>query len=66
MALIVGISLWVCVVVAPILAILIPLTIKALKLDPSVASGPFITTLIDIVALAIFFLLTLGLLGGHF
>lgn len=63
-ALIVGISLWMTVIIAPLTAILIPLSLRALKLDPAVASGPFITTIIDVSALLIYFGLATLMLGG--
>lgn len=62
--LVVGLSLWLTVMMAPILAILIPVTLHALKFDPAVASGPFITTLIDVTAQIIYFGLATLLLGG--
>jgi len=61
---VVGFSLWMTVMTAPIVAILIPLTLKKLKYDPAVASGPFITTIIDVAALFIYFGLATILLGG--
>jgi magnesium transporter len=64
MSFIVGMSLWLTVILAPIVAIVIPATLKALKFDPAVASGPFITTLIDVGALVIYFGLATLLLGG--
>ena len=64
MSFIVGISLWLTVILAPIVSVLIPLTLRALKFDPAVASGPFITTLIDVGALFIYFGLATLLLGG--
>jgi len=54
-AFVVGISLWITVILAPIVAIVIPLTIKSLKFDPAVASGPFITTIIDVAAIVVYF-----------
>jgi len=62
-AFVVGISLWLTLIVAPIVAIVIPLTLRMLKLDPAAASGPFITTIIDVAALMIYFGLA-GLLLG--
>ncbi|MDY0294778.1 MAG: magnesium transporter [Acholeplasmataceae bacterium] len=62
--LVVGLSLWLTVIVAPILAILIPLALHTFKLDPAVASGPFITTLIDLTAQLIYFGLATLILGG--
>jgi magnesium transporter len=34
---------------------LVPLLINALKIDPAIASGPFITTVNDILSLLIYF-----------
>lgn len=62
-AFVVGLSLWLTLIIAPIVAILIPLTIRALKFDPAAASGPFITTVIDVAALFIYFGLA-GLMLG--
>lgn len=64
MSLVVGLSLWLTVIIAPIIAISIPVTLRALKFDPAVASGPFITTIIDIAALFIYFGLATMMLGG--
>ncbi|MCF7932650.1 MAG: magnesium transporter [Acholeplasmataceae bacterium] len=64
MALIVGLSLWLTVLMAPIIASVVPLALSGLGVDPAVASGPFITTLIDISALIIYFGLATLMLGG--
>ena len=64
LALVVGLSLWLTVIFAPITAILIPITLKMFKADPAAASGPFITTLIDMAALFIYFGLATLFLGG--
>ena len=61
---VVGFSLWLTVVTAPIIALLIPITLNMIKIDPAVASGPFITTLIDVAALFIYFGLATLMLGG--
>lgn len=63
-AFIVGLSLWLTVLIAPIIAVLVPVTLKKLKIDPAVASGPFITTLIDLSAISLYFGLATILLGG--
>ncbi|BCR35522.1 magnesium transporter [Mariniplasma anaerobium] len=63
-AFIVGLSLWLTVLIAPIIAVSVPVTLKKLKLDPAVASGPFITTLIDLSAISLYFGLATILLGG--
>src|SRR3989339_417508 len=61
---VVGLSLWLTVIMAPVVALLIPVTLNLLKIDPAVASGPFITTLIDVAALFIYFGLATFMLGG--
>lgn len=63
-SLIIGLSLWVMLSLAPVLAVLIPLGLHSLKLDPAVASGPFITTLIDVTASFVYFGMATLLLGG--
>lgn len=63
-AFVVGLSLWLTVLVAPMIAVSIPLILKLIKVDPAVASGPFITTLIDISAISLYFGLATLLLGG--
>jgi magnesium transporter len=61
---VVGFSLWLTVALAPLVAFIIPVTLHAMKLDPAAASGPFITTVIDVAALFIYFGLATFMLGG--
>ena len=63
-AFVVGLSLWLTVLFAPVIAVSVPLILKLFKADPAVASGPFITTLIDISAISLYFVLSTLLLGG--
>ncbi len=65
-AFVVGISLWITVILAPILGFLIPTILSKLKFDPAVASGPFITTLIDVLSILIYFGFAAVLLGGMY
>ncbi|CCV64235.1 Mg/Co/Ni transporter MgtE (contains CBS domain) [Alteracholeplasma palmae J233] len=62
-SLVVGLALLLSVVIGPVLGFMIPVTLNKFKLDPAVASGPFITTLVDILSLVIFFGLATILLG---
>ena len=55
MAIIVSISLFTTVFLAPVIAILIPSILRIFKQDPAVASGPLITTLIDITTVFVYF-----------
>lgn len=61
----VGLSLWITVIFGPILGFGIPVILNKFKIDPAVASGPFITTLVDLISLVVYFgLATIFLLGG--
>ena len=63
----VGISLMTAMVISSLLGTLIPMTFKKLKIDPAVASGPFITTINDLIAVVTYYglswLLLVQLLG---
>jgi len=52
---VVGISMFIAIIVAATMGSLIPLIFKRLKIDPAVASGPFITSSNDIVGILIYF-----------
>lgn len=52
---ILGGSLTLVVAISPILAISIPHLLKLLRVDPAVASGPFITTIIDLSSALFYF-----------
>ncbi|WP_409253451.1 magnesium transporter [Bacillus sp. SCS-153A] len=51
----VGISILVSLIVATLAGSLVPLLMHKLKVDPAVASGPFITTINDIISIMIYF-----------
>lgn len=53
----VSISLFVVIIFAAIFGTLIPLMLNKMKLDPALATGPFITTTNDIMGLFIYFLM---------
>lgn len=55
LGLIVGISLFFTIIVASLSGTIIPFLINLLKIDPAVASGPFITTINDIIGILIYF-----------
>lgn len=60
--LIVGVSIFASLSVATIVGTLVPLLINRLKLDPAVASGPFITTLMDNLGLILYFTIATSML----
>lgn len=53
----VGISLFVALLIGAMTGAFVPLILRKLKIDPSVASGPFMTTLNDVLSLTIYFTL---------
>lgn len=54
-AIVVSMSILFSIVVANFAGSFIPIIFKKCKIDPAVASGPFITTLIDIIAVIIYY-----------
>jgi len=64
LALTVGLSLWITVALSPLIGFIVPITLKKLKFDPAAASGPFITTIIDVLSLFLYFGIAMLILGG--
>ncbi len=62
LALIVGFSILCTFGISAVIGSTIPLLINKLKLDPAIASGPFITTVNDIVGLLIYFSIATSLM----
>lgn len=62
LAVIVGVSIFCSLSVATVVGATVPLIISKLKLDPAFASGPFITTVNDILGLIIYFTIATALL----
>ena len=55
LAFVVSLALFTVVVIASFLGTLVPLILDKIKINPALASGPFITTAIDLVGLAVYF-----------
>jgi magnesium transporter len=51
---VVGIAIWAAMTVAALLGGLLPLVLNRLGIDPAVASGPFLTTAIDVIGLLLY------------
>ncbi|MFJ8267565.1 magnesium transporter [Peribacillus asahii] len=51
----VGASIFITLIVATLAGSLVPLFMHKMKIDPAVASGPFITTINDIISILIYF-----------
>jgi magnesium transporter len=62
LAIIVSISIFCSLSVATVIGSTVPLIINKLKIDPAFASGPFITTVNDILGLVIYFTIATSLL----
>ena len=57
LGIVVASSMFIAITVAAVVGALMPLMLKSLKIDPAIASGPFVTTANDITGLLIYFLL---------
>ena len=62
LGLVVGAAMACTVVFAALIGSLLPLLLKALKRDPSKASQPFLSTVMDILGLAVYFLIGISLI----
>jgi magnesium transporter len=60
---VVSISLYTVIIFAAIFGTIIPLVMNRYNIDPALATGPFVTTLNDIVGLFIYF--SVGMLMYH-
>ena len=56
-ALVISATLFFIVVLAKLVGCVLPLIVKAVKLDPAVVANPFITTIVDALALIVYFAL---------
>ena len=55
LGMLVGISLFMTLIVATMAGSFVPLIMHKMKIDPAVASGPFISTINDIISILIYF-----------
>jgi len=61
-AIVTAFSILVALIVSTTLGAFVPLVMNKLKIDPAVASGPFITTISDIITLSIYYTIAMLLL----
>lgn len=52
---VVGISVFISVIAANIIGTVLPLILKKFRIDPAISAGPFISTIVDVTALLIYF-----------
>ena len=62
-ALAVALALFATVIIAKLTGALLPIAAKGVGLDPAVMASPFITTLVDTVALILYFFIAAALVG---
>ncbi len=60
--LVVGLSICASMVIATSIGTIVPLLLRKLDVDPAIATGPFVTTTIDILGVGIYFLIASALL----
>jgi len=63
-ALVIALSIQLALIVATLAGSLVPLLMNILHVDPATASGPFITTINDILSLLIYFGLASAMISG--
>jgi magnesium transporter len=51
----VGVSMCIALMLSAFIGIFVPIIFQILKIDPAIASGPFITTVVDVCVLLIYF-----------
>ena len=58
----VGLSVGVSMLIAATIGTFVPLFLKRLNIDPAIATGPFVTTSIDILGVLFYFLIAAKLI----
>ncbi len=59
---VVGVSICISMIIAATIGSLVPLILNRFEIDPAIATGPFVTTSIDILGVACYFLIAIFLL----
>jgi Mg/Co/Ni transporter MgtE len=59
---VVGTSIFTSMSIACLVASVFPVLLEKLKIDPAIATGPFVTTFIDIIGVSSYFLIAGSLL----
>ena len=62
-ALSVGLGVFSSMTMAALAGSLVPMTLAKINIDPAIASGPFVTTAIDIISVSFYFIIATTLLG---
>ena len=57
LGLVVGLSICISMILAATIGSLVPLVLNRFDIDPAVATGPFVTTAIDVIGVAFYFII---------
>lgn len=63
LAIVLGLTLIVTVLVSKMLGCLLPMLAKKLKLDPAIMAAPLITTLVDVCSILVYFTIATNIMG---
>ncbi|MEE2876511.1 MAG: magnesium transporter [Candidatus Neomarinimicrobiota bacterium] len=64
LGLVVGLSICVSMIIATSIGTLVPILLRKLDVDPAIASGPFVTTAIDVLGILAYFLIAISLISS--
>ena len=57
LGIVIGLSIFFSMTVATAVGASVPIILQKLKIDPAISTGPFVTTAIDIIGVALYFLI---------
>ena len=60
---VVTISLVAAIVASALMGVVVPYVFRLVRVDPAIAAGPLVTTLDDIIAIGIYYLVALALIA---
>jgi magnesium transporter len=60
----VAVSMVAAIIASALMGVLVPYFFRLVKIDPAIAAGPLVTTIDDIIAIGIYFLVALALISG--
>ena len=57
LGIVIGLSIFCSMTIATAVGASVPIILQKLKIDPAISTGPFVTTAIDIIGVALYFLI---------
>ena len=63
LGLVVGLSIGLSMLVAAAVGTIIPLFLRKVDIDPAIATGPFVTTSVDVVGVLLYFVIATSFLN---